>query len=98
MSRTGRSRLDSHEAAFTRWDRCSRLMAMSWRRRMPRTVGIRPTAVYGLIMRSPAWPSALDGGQPLERCLDLVGRVLVVRQLSGQVGLVSRQVEEAVAA
>jgi hypothetical protein len=45
MRRTGRSRLESHEAAFTRWERCSRLIAMSFRRRMPRTVGMRPTAV-----------------------------------------------------
>src|SRR5262249_60464599 len=52
MSRTGMSRLDSHDAAFTRCERCSRLILMSPRLRMPRTVGIRPTAVYGLIIRS----------------------------------------------
>src|SRR5215470_17570716 len=52
MSRTGMSRLDSHDAAFTRCVRCSRLILMSPRLRMPRTVGIRPTAVYGLIIRS----------------------------------------------
>jgi hypothetical protein len=34
-------------AAFTRCDRCSRLIMMSLRLRMPRTVGIKPTAVYG---------------------------------------------------
>src|SRR6185436_3084996 len=50
MSRTGRSRLESHDAAFTRCERCSRLILMSLRLRMPRTVGMRPTAVYGLIM------------------------------------------------
>src|SRR5215471_18723276 len=52
ISRTGRSRLESHEAALTRCERCSRLILMSLRLRMPRTVGIRPTAVYGLIIRS----------------------------------------------
>src|SRR5262245_14127356 len=52
MSRTGMSRLESHDAAFTRCERCSRLILMSPRLRMPRTVGIRPTAVYGLIIRS----------------------------------------------
>src|SRR5512145_1129002 len=52
ISRTGMSRLDSHDAAFTRCERCSRLILMSPRLRMPRTVGIRPTAVYGLIMRA----------------------------------------------
>src|SRR5947208_13500676 len=46
------SRLDSHDAAFTRCERCSRLILMSPRFRMPRTVGTRPTAVYGLIIRS----------------------------------------------
>src|SRR5262245_46147514 len=50
MSRTGISRLESHDAACTRCDRCSRLILMSLRLRMPRTVGMRPTAVYGLIM------------------------------------------------
>src|SRR5262245_18800057 len=50
MSRTGISRLESHDAAFTRSERCSRLILMSLRLRMPRTVGMRPTAVYGLIM------------------------------------------------
>src|SRR5262249_27585141 len=52
MSRTGMSRLDNHDAALTRCERCSRLILMSPRLRMPRTVGIRPTAVYGLIIRS----------------------------------------------
>src|SRR5262245_51498800 len=52
MSRTGTSRLESHDAAFTRCERCSRLILMSPRLRIPRTVGIRPTAVYGLIIRS----------------------------------------------
>src|SRR6266550_8231164 len=52
ISLTGRSRLDSHDAAFTRCERCSRLILMSLRLRMPRTVGTRPTAVYGLIMRA----------------------------------------------
>src|SRR5215467_16166758 len=52
MSRTGMSRLESHDAALTRCERCSRLILMSPRLRMPRTVGIRPTAVYGLIIRS----------------------------------------------
>src|SRR5262245_1906798 len=56
MSRTGMSRLESHDAAFTRCERCSRLILMSLRLRMPRTVGMRPTAVYGLIM-----PRLLDG-------------------------------------
>src|SRR5206468_9883922 len=50
MSRTGISRLESQDAAFTRCERCSRLILMSLRLRMPRTVGMRPTAVYGLIM------------------------------------------------
>jgi len=36
---------ERHEAAFTRCLRCSRLSLMSLRRRMPRTVGMRPTAV-----------------------------------------------------
>src|SRR5439155_364398 len=52
ISLTGISRLDSHDAAFTRCERCSRLILMSLRLRMPRTVGTRPTAVYGLIMRA----------------------------------------------
>src|SRR5882762_2138414 len=52
MSRTGMSRLDSQDAALTRWERWSRLSLMSLRLRMPRTVGTRPTAVYGLIMRA----------------------------------------------
>src|SRR6266850_2083225 len=52
ISLTGMSRLDSHDAAFTRCERCSRLILMSLRLRMPRTVGTRPTAVYGLIMRA----------------------------------------------
>src|SRR3989441_5248458 len=52
MRRTGISRLDSQDAAFTRCERCSRLILMSLRLRMPRTVGTRPTAVYGLIMRA----------------------------------------------
>src|SRR5262245_34114791 len=58
MSRTGMSRLESHDAAFTRCERCSRLILMSLRLRMPRTVGMRPTAVYGLIMPrllAPLW-------------------------------------------
>src|SRR5215469_9393420 len=50
IRRTGRSRLDSQAAAFVRCWRCSRLMPMSDRVRMPRTVGMSPTAVYGLIM------------------------------------------------
>src|SRR6266850_1941620 len=50
ISLTGMSRLESHDAAFTRCERCSRLILMSLRLRMPRTVGMRPTAVYGLIM------------------------------------------------
>jgi DNA-directed RNA polymerase subunit RPC12/RpoP len=45
MSLTGRSRLESQEAAFTRCERCSKLILMSLRFRMPRTVGMRPTAV-----------------------------------------------------
>src|SRR2546425_7712037 len=52
ISLTGISRLDSHDAAFTRCERCSRLILMSLRLRMPRTVGTRPTAVSGLIMRA----------------------------------------------
>src|SRR5437899_464314 len=52
ISLTGISRLESHDAAFTRCERCSRLILMSLRLRMPRTVGTRPTAVYGLIMRA----------------------------------------------
>src|SRR6266542_3815160 len=46
-SRTGRSRLESHDAAAIRWLMCSRLRWISARLRTPRTVGIRPTAVYG---------------------------------------------------
>src|SRR4030095_14194501 len=57
MSRTGISRLESHDAAFTRCERCSRLILMSLRLRMPRTVGMRPTAVYGLIMPRLLGPS-----------------------------------------
>src|SRR5713101_4714820 len=53
MRRTGRSREESQLAAFTRCLRCSRLVWMSLRLRMPRTVGISPTAVYGLIIVLP---------------------------------------------
>src|SRR4030095_15364816 len=60
MSRTGISRLDSHDAAFTRCERWSRLILISPRLRMPRTVGIRPTGVYGLIMRSLLLHSTTD--------------------------------------
>src|SRR5712691_977339 len=50
--RTGRSRLDNHVAAAIRWLMCSRLRWISARLRTPRTVGIRPTAVYGSDMRA----------------------------------------------
>src|SRR5262252_2720308 len=71
MSRTGMSRLDSHDAAFTRCVRCSRLILMSPRLRMPRTVGIRPTAVYGLIIRS------LLDGSPSRDARDLAHAIVL---------------------
>src|SRR3954452_11758679 len=54
--RTGRSRLDSHEAAAIRWLMWSRLRWISARLRTPRTVGIRPTAVYGSGTRPSPFP------------------------------------------
>ena len=48
MSRTGMDSPDSHAAALTRCLRCSMLVAMSARLRIPLTVGISPTAVYGV--------------------------------------------------
>src|SRR6478752_2094932 len=55
--RTGRSRLDSHEAALNNSAMWSRLRWMSARVRMPRTLGIRPTAVYGSGIE-PVWHRA----------------------------------------
>src|SRR2546422_9726678 len=72
MSRTGMSRLDSHDAAFTRCERCSRLIVMSLRLRMPRTVGTRPTAVYGLIMRA-----LLDGRSATRDARDFPDPIVV---------------------
>jgi hypothetical protein len=45
INRTGRSKLDSHDAALVRLRMCSMFTAMSALARIPRTVGIRPTAV-----------------------------------------------------
>src|SRR6266545_3619798 len=92
ISRTGRSRLDNHDAAFTRCDRCSRLIVMSLRFRMPRTVGIRPTAVYGLIT-----PSPFHLRQPAQRLLDLRRRVLVILKAAREERLVRAEVEVTVA-
>ena len=39
--------LDSHDAALTMCEMCSRFQAISSRRRIPRIVWIRPTAWYG---------------------------------------------------
>ena len=44
ISRTGRSMLDSHDAALIMCEMCSRLTWISSRRRIPRIVWIRPTA------------------------------------------------------
>src|SRR5205823_7997036 len=53
MSLTGRLSPESQFAALTRCFRCSRLILMSLRERMPRIVGTRPTAVNGLIICLP---------------------------------------------
>src|SRR5919198_2269152 len=49
-SRTGRSRLESHEAAAITWEMWYRLRLISGRWRIPHTVVTSPTAVYGAIM------------------------------------------------
>src|SRR5262245_10077538 len=93
MSRTGMSRLDNHDAAFTRCERCSRLILMSPRLRMPRTVGIRPTAVYGLIIRS------LLGCSPGGDARDLADSIVV--ELDGELVLlraVGRTIDDGAAA
>ena len=59
IRRTGMDRLDSHAAALTKWWRCSRLILMSRRFRMPRTVGMSPTAMYGLIICRPSRAGAV---------------------------------------
>ena len=46
---TGHDRAESHAAAFARCRRFSILTPISSRLRMPRTTGIRPTAVYGFM-------------------------------------------------
>src|SRR6266699_4238851 len=68
MRRTGRSRLDSHEAALMRCERCSRFVLISSRRRMPRMVGTRPRAWYGSIMANPFGHSHEPAGQVSEPC------------------------------
>ena len=57
MSRTGRSMLDSHDAALIRCDRCSMFTCISSRWRMPRMVGTRPSAWYGSTMTSSLRPA-----------------------------------------
>jgi hypothetical protein len=42
--------LDSHDAALTMCDMCSRFQLISSRRRIPRIVWINPTAWYGSII------------------------------------------------
>src|SRR5262245_10659378 len=81
MSRTGMSRLESHDAAFTRCDRCSRLILMSLRLRMPRTVGMRPTAVYGLIsprLLAPLWSVTGDARDFRDAVVTKLDRHLVL--------------------
>src|SRR2546425_10020245 len=63
IRRTGMSSAESQLAAFTRCFRCSRLILMSLRRRIPRTAGIRPTAVYGFTTTGSSW-DAVGPEQP----------------------------------
>src|SRR4030095_14723443 len=73
ISRTGMSRLESHDAALTMCERCSRLILMSERLRIPRTVGTRPTAVYGLIIHSLLWaPTARSAPRDARDLADAV--------------------------
>ena len=53
------SRAREPRGRLTRWWRCSRLILMSRRFRMPRTVGTSPTAMYGLIIRCPSRAGAV---------------------------------------
>src|SRR5262245_33012891 len=81
IRRTGISRLESHDAAFTRCERCSRLILMSLRLRMPRTVGMRPTAVYGLIMPrllAPSWSVTGDARDLRDTIVSKLDRHLVL--------------------
>src|SRR5262245_34069921 len=81
IRRTGISRLESHDAAFTRCERCSRLILMSLRLRMPRTVGMRPTAVYGLIMPrllAPSWSVTGDARDLRDTIVAKLDRHLVL--------------------
>ena len=50
INRTGRSMLDSQDAALTMCEMCSRFQLISSRRRIPRIVWINPTAWYGSII------------------------------------------------
>src|SRR6516165_9038890 len=68
MSRTGRSRLESHDAALMRCERCSRFVLISSRRRMPRMVGTRPRAWYASIMADPFGHSHEPTVQVYEPC------------------------------
>src|SRR5262245_27474974 len=84
MSRTGISRLESHDAALSRCERCSRLILMSLRLRMPRTVGMRPTAVYGLIMPrllAPSWSVTGDARDLRDAVIAKLDRHLVLLAL-----------------
>src|SRR5229473_3598789 len=86
MRRTGRSREESQLAAFTRCLRCSRLVWMSLRFRMPRTVGTSPTAVYGLIIVLPQYQCDAAGcGRDPERQLNLPRRPHELRRAEARV-------------
>src|SRR6266568_3542640 len=82
-SRTGRSRLDSQDAALNRCEMCSRLRPMSARVRMPRTAGTRPTAVYGsiaaLAIPTVWWQRGPDGRSPVGRRPEQPGHAEVDR-------------------
>src|SRR5713101_134491 len=62
--RTGMLNPESQLAALVRCFKCSRLILMSLRERIPRMVGTRPTAVYGLIMNFPADLREADIAEP----------------------------------
>src|SRR5215212_3632269 len=69
IRRTGRSRLESHEAALIRCEMWSRLRWISDRFRIPVTVGISPTAVYGSGMLASwnslsPWDRAVEAAVP----------------------------------
>src|SRR5215471_12991649 len=74
ISRTGIERLDSQAAALTKWWRCSRLILMSSRFRMPRTVGMSPTAMYGLIICRPSRAGAVVDDRARGACRHATGK------------------------